>query len=114
MDPTREETIAKLDADISTWQASRDHQEQEEGLRDIIRNREDLEGRDASVRDRYNLAATLIQQSKFEEAEELLRDVLSFLTGRDSGRESEEFREQEEGARALLQKALEGQGKPAE
>jgi hypothetical protein len=84
-------------------------------LHRILITRTALEGVDGSVRDKFNLAAVLVQQQKFAEAEPLLRQVLQFLRGRDSAeRETRHWSEQEVATGRLLMSALEGQGKVGE
>jgi tetratricopeptide (TPR) repeat protein len=84
-------------------------------LRQILITRTALEGADASVRDKFNLAAVMVQQQKFAEAEPLLRQVLQFLQGRDGAkREMRHWVDQEVATTRLLGLALKGQGKVEE
>ena len=84
--------------------------EAEQLYREILNTRIVNEGPEASYRDMYNLSAVLVRREKYEEAEPMLRQLLTYLTQRQSGRETRNFIEQEEGTARLLVQALEGQG----
>ncbi|KAF2223417.1 hypothetical protein BDZ85DRAFT_249378 [Elsinoe ampelina] len=94
-----------------TAEASSDLPRTEHLYNQIIAIREQSEGREAAIRDKHNLVDILLRQDKHEEAEQMATEVLTFLEGREEGRETGNFREQERSTRLLLKRAMLGQGK---
>jgi hypothetical protein len=86
----------------------------ENHYRRIVDTVEKYEGREATYADRYNLAHVLVMQHKYQEAEPILRDTLSYLTKRPVDEDSGHFLEQEDGTVRLLVQSLQGQGKSEE
>lgn len=111
-------TISSADLDAMELEAVsyfslHQYHEAEQVYRRIWQARIAADGLGAACREQYNLAAVLVKEEKFDEAQPLLREVLGSLQAR-SNRSRKHFMQQEAGTMRLLVETLgEGQSEEA-